>query len=90
LLGGHDRQRVFRQRCLGLVDPLVVDLDPSRRLDILPVEVVVRDYLAGTTATSVWSMYKAGHREIYGLRFPDGLRETFRRAGAALESSDLD
>jgi len=46
-----------------------------RRLDILPVEVVVRDYLAGTTATSVWSMYKAGHREIYGLRFPDGLRE---------------
>jgi phosphoribosylaminoimidazole-succinocarboxamide synthase len=46
-----------------------------RRLDILPVEVVVRDYLAGTTATSVWSMYKAGRREIYGLRFPDGLRE---------------
>jgi phosphoribosylaminoimidazole-succinocarboxamide synthase len=46
-----------------------------RRLDILPVEVVVRDYLAGTTATSVWSMYKAGKREIYGSRFPDGLRE---------------
>jgi phosphoribosylaminoimidazole-succinocarboxamide synthase len=46
-----------------------------RRLDILPVEVVVRDYLAGTTATSIWSMYKAGHREIYGIRFPDGLRE---------------
>ena len=46
-----------------------------RRLDILPVEIVVRDYLAGTTATSVWSMYKAGHRDIYGLRFPDGLRE---------------
>ncbi|HWB51345.1 MAG TPA: phosphoribosylaminoimidazolesuccinocarboxamide synthase [Stellaceae bacterium] len=46
-----------------------------RRLDILPVEVVVRDYLAGTTATSVWSMYKAGRRDIYGVRFPDGLRE---------------
>jgi phosphoribosylaminoimidazole-succinocarboxamide synthase len=46
-----------------------------RRLDILPVEVVVRDYLAGTTATSIWSMYKAGRREIYGTRFPDGLRE---------------
>src|SRR5439155_14060238 len=46
-----------------------------RRLDILPVEIVVRDYLAGTTATSVWSMYKAGRREIYGLHFPDGLRE---------------
>jgi len=46
-----------------------------RRLDILPVEVVVRDYLAGTTATSVWSMYKSGRRGIYGFRFPDGLRE---------------
>jgi phosphoribosylaminoimidazole-succinocarboxamide synthase len=46
-----------------------------RRLDILPVEIVVRDYLAGTTATSVWSMYKTGRREIYGLGFPDGLRE---------------
>src|ERR1041385_1451567 len=46
-----------------------------QRLDILPVEMVVRDYLAGTTATSVWSMYKAGNREIYGQRFPDGLCE---------------
>lgn len=46
-----------------------------QRLDILPVEIVVRDYLAGTTATSVWSMYKAGHRDIYGQRFPEGLRE---------------
>ena len=46
-----------------------------RRLDILPVEVVVRDYLAGTTATSIWSMYKTGKRDIYGARFPDGLSE---------------
>ncbi|MGD9615560.1 MAG: phosphoribosylaminoimidazolesuccinocarboxamide synthase [Alphaproteobacteria bacterium] len=45
------------------------------RLDILPVEIVVRDYLAGTTATSVWSMYRHGQREMYGLRFPEGLRE---------------
>ena len=46
-----------------------------RRLDIMPVEIVVRDYLAGATATSVWSMYKAGRRDIYGVRFSDGLRE---------------
>ena len=35
----------------------------------------MRDYLAGTTATSVWSMYRQGRREMYGLRFPEGLRE---------------
>jgi len=46
-----------------------------RRLAIMPVEIVVRDYLAGTTGTSIWPMYRAGCREIYGIRFPDGLRE---------------
>jgi len=46
-----------------------------RRLSILPVEIVVRGYLTGTTNTSIWPMYKAGAREMYGIRFPDGLRE---------------
>jgi phosphoribosylaminoimidazole-succinocarboxamide synthase len=49
-----------------------------RRLDIMPVEIVVRDYMAGTTGTSIWSMYKAGRREMYGIAFPDGLRENQR------------
>src|ERR1700735_3957989 len=46
----------------------------ARRLRIMPVEVVVRDYLAGTTSTSVLQLYKSGQREIYGHRFPDGMR----------------
>ncbi len=41
-----------------------------RRLKILPVEMAVRDYMAGTTSTSIWSMYKQGKREMYGTRFP--------------------
>ena len=45
------------------------------RLDILPVEIVVRGYLAGSTATSVLTMYNKGKREMYGVRFPDGLRD---------------
>lgn len=45
-----------------------------RRLRIMPVEVVVRDYLAGTTSTSILSMYDAGRRTMYGQHFPDGLR----------------
>ena len=53
-------------------DPNVV---VCRRLDILPVEIVVRDYLTGTTETSIWPMYRSGRRDIYGIRFPDGLRE---------------
>ena len=31
-----------------------------QRLTIMPVEIVIRDYLAGTTSTSILSMYKEG------------------------------
>jgi phosphoribosylaminoimidazole-succinocarboxamide synthase len=44
-----------------------------RTLAILPVEIVVRDYLAGSTATSIWPMYRTGQRNLYGYAFPDGL-----------------
>jgi phosphoribosylaminoimidazole-succinocarboxamide synthase len=47
----------------------------GQKLEILPVEMVVRGYLAGTTATSVLTMYKQGARDIYGVHFPDGLRD---------------
>ena len=46
-----------------------------RRLVILPVEIVVRDYLTGSTATSIWPMYRDGRRDMYGIRLPDGLRQ---------------
>jgi phosphoribosylaminoimidazole-succinocarboxamide synthase len=52
-------------------DPNVVI---GKRLDILPVEIVVRGYLAGTTSTSVLTLYKAGRREMYGITLPDGLK----------------
>jgi len=47
----------------------------GRKLTILPVEIVVRDYLAGTTGTSILSLYKAGQREMYGIRLADGMRD---------------
>lgn len=53
-------------------DPNVVI---STRLDILPVEIVVRGYLAGSTGTSILTMYKQGLREMYGVRLPNGLRD---------------
>lgn len=53
-------------------DPNVV---VGRLLTILPVEIVVRGYLAGTTSTSILTMYKKGAREMYGARFPEGLRD---------------
>src|SRR5438552_4113856 len=46
-----------------------------KRLRMMPVEIVVRDYLAGTTSTSILQMYKKGERTLYGIAFPDGLRD---------------
>lgn len=57
---------------LDYPDPNVV---VGRRLTILPVEIVVRGYLAGTTGTSILTLYKQGQRDMYGARFPDGLAD---------------
>ncbi len=51
-----------------------------RRLEILPVEIVVRGYLAGTTGTSILTLYKKGQRTMYGMTLPDGLRDNARLA----------
>lgn len=57
---------------IGYPDPNVVH---CKRVTILPVEIVVRGYLAGTTSTSVLTQYKAGARTMYGHTLPDGLRD---------------
>ena len=68
-------QDICRNHVLGYPDPNVV---VGQRLDILPVEIVVRGYLAGTTATSALTMYRAGRREMYGVCLPDGMRDNER------------
>lgn len=56
---------------LAYPDPNVVI---GKHVTILPVEIVVRGYLAGTTGTSILTLYQKGERQMYGHRFPDGLR----------------
>lgn len=62
---------------LAYPDPNVVI---GQLLTILPVEIVVRGYLAGTTGTSILPMYKAGARTMYGVTLPDGLRDNEKLA----------
>jgi phosphoribosylaminoimidazole-succinocarboxamide synthase len=57
---------------LDYPDPNVVI---GKHLTILPVEVVVRGYLAGTTSTSILTQYRAGKRHLYGHQMPEGLRD---------------
>ena len=60
---------------LAVPDPNVT---VCRRLTMLPVEIVVRGYLAGSTNTSLLTMYRDGARRLYGQDFPDGMRDNER------------
>lgn len=53
-------------------DPNVVI---AKNLKMLPVEMVVRDYITGSTDTSIWTMYAAGARTVYGHTLPEGLKK---------------
>ena len=63
---------ILPNHVLSYPDPNVVI---GQRLTILPVEVVVRGYLAGSTSTSVLTQYKQGQRTMYGHVLPDGMRD---------------
>ena len=61
---------IVASHVLAVPDPNVT---VARTCRTLPVEVVVRDRLTGTTSTALWTQYAAGHRQIYGMTFPDGM-----------------
>ncbi len=47
----------------------------GRDCEGIAVEMIVRGYISGVTTTSIWYSYEKGEREIYGLKFPDGLKK---------------
>jgi len=56
----------------------VIDVpDPNvmivKSLDMLPVEIVVRGYLTGSSKTSAWMNYKEGVRSFCGVQLPEGM-----------------
>ncbi len=68
----EETKDICRNHVLDYPDPNVL---VGQRLRMMPVEIVVRDYLAGTTSTSTLQMYKKGARHMYGHAFPDGMRD---------------
>lgn len=61
---------IVANHVISVPDPnalVAVDANP------LPVEVVVRGRLTGSTSTSLLPRYEAGERVLYGHRLPEGL-----------------
>ena len=55
---------------LAVPDPNAMVVKPLR---ILPVEIVVRGYLTGSTGTSAWMNYAKGVRNFCGNVLPEGM-----------------
>lgn len=56
---------------IAVADP---NITIAHRCNAIPVEFVVRGYLAG----HAWRMYRDGHRTLCGKSLPDGLRQNSR------------
>lgn len=58
---------------------LISSPDPNcviaKQCEPIPVEMVVRGYITGSTGTSIWHNYNLGSRNFCGNELPDGLRK---------------
>jgi phosphoribosylaminoimidazole-succinocarboxamide synthase len=69
---------------VGRPDPQVMEVIDCAPM---PVEMVVRAYLTGSTSTSIWTHYENGAREFCGNQLPDGMRKHQRLAKPILTPS---
>jgi phosphoribosylaminoimidazole-succinocarboxamide synthase len=67
----------FQQTCDIIPNHIAAIPDPNvsivHEATPLPVEVIVRGYITGSTSTSLWYLYQQGERHPYGISLPDGL-----------------
>jgi phosphoribosylaminoimidazole-succinocarboxamide synthase len=63
---------IIQNHMIALVDPNVLIVKSAQ---VFPIEFVVRDYLAGTTDTSILVNYTNGVRNFCGHILPDGLKK---------------
>ncbi len=47
----------------------------AKKVEVFPVEFIMRGYLTGSTSTSAWTLYNKGERNICGNVLPDGMRK---------------
>lgn len=66
---------IAKNHFVRMPDPNVLECIECKPL---PVEMVVRAYITGSTSTSMWTHYAAGARSFCGHVLPDGLEKNQR------------
>lgn len=65
-------QKIIPSHMVSVPDPNVM---VGKNCQPIPIEMVIRGYITGSTNTSIWYSYRNGERTIYGLKFPNGLKK---------------
>lgn len=68
----ENTQDIIPNHMISTPDPNVM---VGRNCKGIPIEMIIRGYITGSTNTSIWYSYSKGERHIYGLNFPEGLRK---------------
>ncbi len=63
---------IIPNHILATPDPQAVVV---AKCDVVPVEVVIRGYMTGSTSTSLWTHYKEGQRDFGNFTLPDGMKK---------------
>lgn len=63
---------IIQNHIIDVPDPNVV---VCKKLNVFPVEVVVRNYITGVTSTAAWTAYEKGERNFCGNILPEGLKK---------------
>ena len=65
-------ENIVKNHVLDFPDPNAMVV---KKCEVLPVEVIVRGYTTGVTATSLWTLYQKGERIFDDVKLPEGMKK---------------
>src|SRR3989338_6350702 len=68
---------IIQNHILTSPDPNVVVV---KKCKVIPIEMVVRGYITGSTNTSLWTLYKGGQRDFGSFTLADGMKKNQKLA----------
>lgn len=66
----RNTEHIVKNHIIEVPDPNVT---VAKECELIPVEMVVRGFMTGSTTTSVWHHYKNGVRDFCGNALPEGM-----------------
>jgi phosphoribosylaminoimidazole-succinocarboxamide synthase len=63
---------IIPNHLIDVPDPNVI---VAKKLNVFPVEVIIRGYITGVTNTAAWTAYQKGERYFCGNILPEGLKK---------------